>query len=289
MKYIIIVWTFLFGFVFTVQAEVPVGDLLQDSPETPEQISLFIPITGKLSQTAKALVRYKLQNSSIWKTGHPLHRIRPSFAPSGSTAQIIDGFAWTIIDLSPGKNYNVEVTIITDGETAIKTGNFSTRSLPQPSGSRTKTIPAGSTSGQIENILKTAMPGDIIEFQNGTYEIGVKIRLSTVGTVEQPIYIRGESRNGVILKRKNHGRVFHFVTKPSQYTIFENMTLVGKSRDAGVSPDAAIEFHSQSRGSKQMTFRNMIIKGFDRAVLVPSKVEQLIIYDCTMIGNNDRK
>ncbi|HKQ25354.1 MAG TPA: fibronectin type III domain-containing protein, partial [Burkholderiales bacterium] len=58
-------------------ATLPLGALAHDGPATPEQISLILPVTGSLPQTATATVRYKPTSSSTWITGHPLYRIRP--------------------------------------------------------------------------------------------------------------------------------------------------------------------------------------------------------------------
>src|SRR4030095_11404044 len=83
----------------------PLGMLLHDGPATPEQISLFLPVTGSLPQTAKATVRYKLTSSSNWITGHPLYRIRPAFSTLPAVGSVPDAFAWPIIDLVPGSAY----------------------------------------------------------------------------------------------------------------------------------------------------------------------------------------
>src|SRR5207249_5416083 len=72
----------------------PLGALVQDGPATPEQISLLLPVTGSLPQTATASVRYKPSSTSSWITGHPLYRIQPLYSETPAVGSVPDAFAW---------------------------------------------------------------------------------------------------------------------------------------------------------------------------------------------------
>ena len=80
--------------------------------------------TGDLAKTAVAAVRYKEKTASEWKIGHPLHRIRADLSERWPGGQILNAFAWPIIDLTPGTSYEVEVTVTDGSSSDIKTANF---------------------------------------------------------------------------------------------------------------------------------------------------------------------
>jgi len=71
----------------------PIGTLVHDGPATPEQLSLFLPVTGSLTLSATATVRYKPTNSSTWITGHPLFRVRPGFSTNPEVGNVPEAFA----------------------------------------------------------------------------------------------------------------------------------------------------------------------------------------------------
>ncbi|MBN1671581.1 MAG: hypothetical protein JXR37_11135 [Kiritimatiellae bacterium] len=70
----------------------PLGSLVHDGPVTPEQISLYLPVTGSLDNAATASVRYRAASASAWTIAHPLHRIRSEF----SETAVPDAFAAVI-------------------------------------------------------------------------------------------------------------------------------------------------------------------------------------------------
>src|SRR5262245_28545187 len=129
----------------------PLGALVHDGPATPEQISLFLPVTGSLPQTATASVRYKPSSSASWTTGHPLFRIQPSFSTPPDVGSVPDAFAWPIIDLVPGTSYDLEVSVTSGSVTDTRTASFRTRALPLSAGAPNKTISAGSSTATIQS------------------------------------------------------------------------------------------------------------------------------------------
>ena len=80
-------------------AELPLGGLSHDGPPTPEQISLYLPVSGRLDHSATATVRYRPSSKREWLAAHPLHRIRPENTDGSPPA---DAFAGVITGLSPG-------------------------------------------------------------------------------------------------------------------------------------------------------------------------------------------
>ena len=132
----------------------PLGTLIHDGPATPEQLSLYLPVTGPLPQTAVATVQYKKTNSSTWITGHPLFRIQPGYdADLSASGNSADAFAWPLIGMTPGATYNIEVTVTSSGISDIKTLTHTTRALPPAAGTPNKIITAGSTNAQIIAVL----------------------------------------------------------------------------------------------------------------------------------------
>jgi hypothetical protein len=261
-----------------------VGTLIHDGPATPEQISLFLPVTGALPQTATATVRYKPSASATFITGHPMYRIRPSLAEVPGVGTVPDAFAWPIIDLQPGTQYDVEVTVNDGATTVVKTLTHTTRALPGPAGTPNKTIPAGASAATIQNTFDGLVPGDVLQFANGTYNVS-GLTLNVSGTQAQPIYIRGQSRTGVVLQ--NPGRVLLIVD--ASHVVLENMTFQGSGVDSSINASSeGINFFGSSTTPTQtrITVRNMVITGVDVGIKAHQEIQEFLAYNNTMVGNN---
>ena len=258
------------------------GQLIQDGGVTPEQIALFLP--GTFPAPATATLRYRKVGDPVWISGHPLFRIRPDFAAGGMS--IADGFAWTIFGLAPGTAYDIEVTIHEGSVDTVHSAAMSTRALPPQAGSPTKKIAAGSTSAQIQGVFNKAVPGDVIQFADGTYAVD-QLKFSKSGTEAQPIIIRGQSRRSTILEDRS-GTVLNL--DACSHVIVENLTLHGSGVDAGVKPaSTGIFFWGGWAGSKikeNVTIRNMTIAGVDRGIDVNTEIRQMLVYDNELTGNN---
>jgi hypothetical protein len=258
------------------------GALVHDGPATPEQIALFLPVTGPLPQTATATVRYKPTGSSTWATGHPLFRIRPSFSRVPAVGSVPDAFAWPIIDVAPGTSYDIEVTVTSGAVTDLKTLTHVTRALPGPAGTNNKTIASGSTSAAIQAAFKSLEPGDVLEFRDGTYNVS-GLQLNRSGTLGSPIYIRGQSRAGVVLS--NASRVIQILD--ASHVVIENMTLQGSGVDSGTNASSrGIEFFDGSPTQTRITVRNLTMNGVDKAITATHEISEFLAYDNTLIGNN---
>jgi hypothetical protein len=264
--------------VVLLQSMAAAATILHDGPATPEQLSLFIP--SSLPPEAMATVRYRKVGSSTWIVGHPLHRIRPGFADSRMTVE--DGFAWPMIGLTPGTSYEVEVTITHGAQRTVDTGGMTTRALPAAAGAPTKIISAGATSAQIQAILDNVVPGDVVHIAAGVYSVD-NILLRRSGTVFQPIYVRGESRGKVVL-RDGAGAILNLLNASD--LVVENLTLEGSGVDSGIAASSTGITFDNSYIPERVTIRNTTIKGVDRGIDVTGEARQVLVYNNTLIGNN---
>jgi hypothetical protein len=269
--------------VHVLAMESSLGELAHDGPSTPEQISLYLPITAALETDAKATVRYRLTSETTWKTAHPLHRIRV-LNTAGKPPP--DAFAGVITGLTAGKSYLVEVLVEFNGSSTTKNLTAITRALPGSAGPPTITIAAGLASSQIQTVLNQAKPGDVVQFKNGTYTVDdLLIRRS--GTAAKPIYITGESRTGVVLESSRGGNILRFLEASD--VIIENLTLIGSKTDSGTAAKSrGIAFWGDDKSSPQrrITIRRVTIDGVDMGIVAWRATQQLLIYDNTLKGNN---
>lgn len=255
----------------------PLGTLVHDGPPTPEQISLYMPVTGALA-TNVGTVRYRPTAGSTWATAHPLHRIRPAF----TDASVADAFAGVITGLTPGTNYTVEVTVSLGSSNDVKTLTATTRALPAPAGAPNKTVAAGSTGASIQAIFNNLNPGDVLQFENGTYNVD-NLQLNRSGSDAQPIYIRGASRSGVIL-RDTAGRVFYLLNASN--VVIEDLTLEGSGVDSGTESTSEGIRLFEGYAQRRVTIRRVTMRGVDKAFVAEHGLEQILVYDCTLLGNN---
>lgn len=264
--------------------EVPSIDVNLDGFATPEQISVVVDASN-FSASATATCRFRTEGGLVWTEGHPLFRVRPNFSGDPAVGTVDDVFAWTIIDLVPGTAYDVEITV-DDGTVSVGTLTTTTRSLPAAAGPATVVIPAGSNTATIASLINNAPAGAVVEFENGEYTI-TGISLTSSGTVNSPKYIRGESREGVILRRTTQGSFFSSGVNISNIVI-ENLTMegTGVDQDPNGSYNPCTVFNQgQGATNTRITIRNTIATGIDRGWYTYN-AQQALIYDNTWTGNN---
>jgi hypothetical protein len=257
-------------------------------PETPEQISMFLPVADSVPYTATATCEYKRSADSVWITGHPLHRIRNDFSGGAFGDTLLHGFAWPIIDLAQGTSYDVRVTL-GNGASGTHTLTTTTRSLPAASGAANKTANSDAT---IRTQLAGLVAGDVLEIAAGTHTLtSAYLTISgRTGTALAPIVIRGASRTGTILTRSNIESMF--LIENSQHIILENMTIQGCGINnggvtTGPNPSSdAVYVGGTAWSSSYITVRNCIFTGTDRFFYSTSKTTGALIYDNTVTGNN---
>ena len=263
----------------------PLGTLVHDGPATPEQLSLYLPLTAALPTTARATVRYRVEGAPTWREGHPLHRIRPEFAETPSAGSVPDAFAWPVIDLLPGTRYEVEVTVTSGATSDVRNGVFTTRSLPAVAGTPNKTIASGSSLATIQAAMNALNPGDVVEFEDGVYTLGGDIQISRSGTPALPIVIRGATRNGVVLARGGSGRVIQVLG--ANHVVLENLTLQGSGVDSGTDASSrGIEFWNGAPNQTDVVVRQLTIRGVDVGIKAYGPLREFLAYDNTLLGNN---
>ncbi len=252
-----------------------VGELVHDGPPTPEQLSLFVPVTGTIPSDARATVRYRDVASASWSTAHPLHRIRSDFA-AGPAA---NAFAGIIAGLEDGATYVVEASFSGTGLDMQRSLVTTTRSLPPPSPAATISV---DTTSELIAALASLGPGDVLELASGVYDVD-QLVLDRSGTEEQPIVIRGASRDGVVI-RDNDDRVLYLLD--ASHVVIEDLTLVGSESDSDVaSSSEGIRFWD-GQAQRDVVIRRVTMLGVDKAVVGEHQLEQIVVYDCTLTGNN---
>jgi len=246
---------------------------------TPEQIGLYLPVTKPLSDGSRVTVRYKRTCDPDWRSGHPLLRIHPDWIADGAPEQPVDSFAGTIFDLAPATPYDVELTLEDPGGGKQSlTAVLSTRAFPPDAPTATVTA---TPSDDLQAKLDALVPGDVLELDNGTYDVD-GLFLASSGTEAQPIYIRGKSREGVVLS--NPGRVLQL--QDASYVVIENLTMQGSGVDSGT--DASSQGISFWDGALQeyVTLRNLDITGVDQGIVASGMTHSVLVYGSRMHGNN---
>ena len=209
-------------------------------------------------------------------------RIRPDLTNNPSVGSVVDAFAWPVIGLTPGTSYDVEVVVTSGSESQVLTSTLATRPLPQPTGQANKTIASGSSDSEIQSAIDGLQAGDILEFQDGTYNInGLDIGRS--GAANSPIVIRGESRDGVVLSYTS-GTLINL--NDVSDLIIENLTLSGSSVDSGINASSVGIRGRDTVTISRVTVRNITILGVDRGIVLENEASQFLVYDSTLIGNN---
>jgi hypothetical protein len=147
------------------------------------------------------------------------------------------------------------------------------------------TIPAGSTGAQVQSAFNalTNGQGAVVQLENGTYTVN-NLVLNRSGSVNNPIYIRGASRAGVVLSDSD-GVVLQL--QNASHVVIENLTIRGSGVDSGTSTSSrGIEFSSASPSQTRVTVRNVIMNGVDSAIVASAEIREFLAYDNTLNGNN---
>jgi hypothetical protein len=134
----------------------------------------------------------------------------------------------------------------------------------------------------LQAIIDGLSPGDVLELADGTYDLpdGV-ILLDVSGTPGAPITIRGESRDGVVLRRAED-TVLRLAR--TSHIVIEDLTFEGSGVDAS-DAGPGISFWD---GAVQefVTMRRLTMRGVDTGILASGAVRSVLVYDCDLRGNN---
>lgn len=247
---------------------------------TPEQIGMHCILNRAMASTATVTVEYKETSSGTWLQAHPLLRIDPNALEVGAPVDPVDAFAGSIFNLTPGTSYDVLLTLTEAGQpTKTLTGSKTTRSLPATAGSPNKTI---TTAGNLQTTFNSLVPGDVLQLANGTYTVS-GLTLDVSGTSGSPIYIRGESRSGVIIKDTT-GTVLQYLD--ASHIVLENLTIEGSSSDSGTAASSRGIDLWNGVSHTNLTFRDINMVGVDIAFNVNGELIGCLVYNCNLEGNN---
>lgn len=273
------------------------GELVQDGGETPEQIALYLPFSATPDNDINATLRYRVSPSGNWRHGHPLMRIQTDLSNDPSPPKpAVDSLAGVIFDLQPNTAYDVEVSVNVPakGGSQIITKTFRTRALP-PAAPKISPIVVNPGDNLAAKIDQLRDRGGVLLLKNGTHDlerldrngkasdVGISL-VNLHGTVENPIYIRGESRDGTILTDPSNVVI---QIQSASNVVFENFTLLGSESDSGLaSSSIGVSFYEGSPTQTNITFRNMRFKGVDQGIIANHPIKGVLVYNNFMHGNN---
>jgi hypothetical protein len=247
---------------------------------TPEQIGLYFTMVRAVAADSRVTIRYRRAVDTDWRVGHPLLRINPDWVTGGAPEAPVDSFAGAIFDLTPGTAYDVEITLDEPGQTAqTLIERITTRALPGAAPSATANA---SPSDDLQASFDALGPGDVLELADGTYEVD-GLFLASSGTETAPIYIRGQSRTGVVLHASS-GSVLQL--QEASHVVIENLTLEGSGTDSGTDASSRGVAFWDGATQENVTIRGVDMRGVDQAVVASGTTRGTLVYDCDLRGNN---
>jgi MYXO-CTERM domain-containing protein len=194
---------------------------------TTQAISIEWAITGDANNNGDVQVRFRESGATAWRSGPPLFRIPAGQNTTGDFGS--GGGRWanhhagSLLDLDPGKTYEIELTLSDpDGGATTTTTTASTRPIPVAAANAT-TKPV--TPATLSTALSAAAPGDILLLGAGSYPA---FTVSRSGAPDKPLVIRGESADTVTIG----GRV---TMSDRQWVHLENVTVQAEVRLYGAS------------------------------------------------------
>lgn len=182
-------------------------------------------IHGDSDRDAEVSVRYREAGEDSWHDAAPLFRVRPEFVVG---LDVPHQFAGSIFDLMPATDYEIELHAVDlDGE-VDETISLSTRTRPVPRSDPANPRPLRvEDAASLTSALAEARPGDVISVAAGTY-LGPFTILAS-GTPEDPIVIRGDDRDEVVLDGQACAECSVFVIHGS-YVHLERLTFQNADR-----------------------------------------------------------
>ena len=163
-------------------------------PPTLIDLGVQVLISGDDNHDATIGLRYRKTGAPDWKPGLPLLRVHPERV-LGLT--VPEQFAGSALELDPDSTYELELKAHDpDGFDKTWTVSAKTRAVPKdpPSPHAVSVTDVGSLNAA----LGAAKAGDVITLKNGTYSGNFSINAS--GAAGNPIVLRGESEDGVIIE-----------------------------------------------------------------------------------------
>lgn len=226
------------------------GTLTFDRP-TLTSLGLVLPFTGDDNENSAVSVRYKKAGATTWVSALPLYRVHPETIKN---YVISTQFAGSLLDLRPATSYDIEVTITDpDGGNQVINTTGTTRAIPPSNPQTPRIIPVSSKTG-LETAMSQARAGDVISLADGIY-VG-QFFVSAAGTAENPIILRGSSRDGTILDGSYCLDCNVLEVYGSGYVHIERLTIRNASR--------AIRF--QTAGAQRNVVRRVRVTNVDMGI-----------------------
>jgi hypothetical protein len=200
---------------------------IEVDPPTLESLGISLPISNSdTNHNATVTMQYRKAGDTTWLDALPLFRVRPEFLSDENPTPFIvpRQFAGSIFNLQPDTEYEISLTIQDpDGGNTTRTATSRTRAVPLANPVTPRAV-AVSTSAQLTTALSNAAPGDVITLANGTYTGPISISRS--GTATNPIFIRGASRDGVVINAPGAAAGVQVV---GSYVTVEDLTIQGST------------------------------------------------------------
>ena len=214
----------------------PVLGIIEARADRPTLMTLGVQvlITGDEDYDATIAARYRADGEVSWKDALPLYRVRPEVV---ADHDVPEQFAGSIFDLRPGITYQIELHV-TDADGAVDETivlESTTREVPEDPAS--PVIVPVANEAQFSAALSAAQPGHVIELADGVYD-GLFV-ITASGTAEDPIVIRGASRDGTILDGGGCEGC-NILEAYGSYVHVERLTLRNASRAMRFQGDGAV-------------------------------------------------
>jgi hypothetical protein len=172
------------------------------------------------------------------------------------------------------------VTISEPGSAAIVySARCSTRALPSAAPAPTVTATPADNLQQKFTALRA---GDVLLLSDGIYNVQ-NLQFNSDGTEAQPIYVKGASRNGVIIKDSS-GTILQILK--ASHVVFENFTLQGSGVDDGTNAGCRGISFWNGEVQEYVTFRNLTINGTDMGIVAWGTINNVLVYNCVLNGND---
>ncbi|MHC4990368.1 MAG: right-handed parallel beta-helix repeat-containing protein [Planctomycetota bacterium] len=149
-------------------------------------------ITDDDNRDATIDLRVRRDGQTEWQDAPPAFRVHPETVGIAVPEQ----FAGSVFDLQPGSSYEIELHVV-DPDGVDDTQVVTTTTRPIPSDPSSPNQVAVASAAELSSALSAAAPGDIITLAAGTYPGSFSISAS--GTADDPIVVRGEQADGVVL------------------------------------------------------------------------------------------
>jgi hypothetical protein len=204
-----------------------VAGQMEVDPPTIHSVGVALPIgSSDTNHNATVQLVYRRLGDATWLTGLPLFRVRPEFLSSEDPTPftVVRQFAGSLFDLDPDTEYEIRLEVQDpDGGNVTRTATARTRPVPRPDPATPRVVNVA-TVAELNAALGSALAGDVITLANGTYNGAITVTRS--GTAANPIFLRGESRDGVIV---NAGAAGTGLTISGRHVTVESFTVRNSS------------------------------------------------------------